>query len=181
MDRPQKMYQTDSGGFFEDDRQVLAEILSPMKRPLNLLEFGPGLSTHFFLGLGDVRVVSLESDEKWYQAALREFNGMERLELYRFENSPQLSIPEINDRCFDVAFVDAPVGMPRRRVRLPGQEGFSRFNTLCYALKHALVAVLHDARRAAERRTLTRLSSMGFRVEFHGTRRGLAVVRKENR
>jgi hypothetical protein len=180
MSRRKQVYTPQGGGFLEDDRQVLTEILAPLARPLSLLEFGPGQSTWFFLGLGDVKLVSLESDDAWYRAAVHEFRGVEHLELYRFENSPQLSIPEVDDRCFDVAFVDSPVGMPRRRIRLPGQVQLSRFNTLSYALERAPFAVLHDARRTAERRTLARLSSLGFCVEFHGTRRGLAVVRKGN-
>ncbi len=106
-----------------------------------VLEFGPGRSTEYFLNAG-CEVWSFEYQERWLRHCRRTFAGRPRLTLGRFENVPDVRLPELVGRRFDMAFVDSPTAA-HRPVAVPQ----SRLNTTLAAARYSDVILLHDVDR----------------------------------
>jgi predicted O-methyltransferase YrrM len=141
-----------------------------------ILEFGPGLSTEVFDGLG-LQVTTVEHHDKWYEVAKERFKDKPNVRVLKGEDEMPFRVPELDDaEKFDMAFVDAPQGyFPMRKVH-EGYEDCSRFNTTIFALQHAPVVFLHDAIRPLERGTLCRLKRLGYQIETIRVPLGMAKI-----
>ena len=168
-----KLYRHIEGQLSEKEYGLL---LSAAQGIGSVLEFGPGSSTWAFIEAGVPDVVSCESDPAWIESAKAQFG--ERVEIVWFDRKTMpLKIPALDGRQFDLAFVDAPLGVQSgESVEIPGHEGMSRVNSVVFALDHARRVFLHDSKREGERRTLHFVQSMGYRVKTHNTLRGIAEI-----
>ena len=168
-----KLYRRVEGQLSEEEYGLL---LNASQGVASVLEFGPGSSTWAFIEAGVSEVVSCESDPVWIESARVEFG--ERVEIVRFDREMMpLDIPALNGRQFDLAFVDAPVGVQSGdAIEIPGYEKLSRVNSVLFAVEHARRVFLHDAKRIGEKRTLEFVRRMGYRVKTHKTLRGMAEI-----
>jgi hypothetical protein len=165
------------GGIRDDDAEVLRQMVGDHNIKA-LLEFGPGFSTYLFLSAGVERVVSCEHDPIWFTKARELFASDKRVTILPYENTPVVAV-KLEGHIFDAAFVDSPKGNAKARVVLPGQEDFSRYNTLRAALIHAPLVFLHDARRPLEQATLARLAAEGLAEwDMFETTKGIARLRR---
>lgn len=160
--------------FPADDLAILQQSAEDCK---SILEFGPGVSTDAFINAGCQRIATCEHIDKWFHVAVERFKDYPQVTVYRYMNSHEVTIPGLDpSERFDIAFVDSPIGAPKNRVKIKGQEGCSRLNTLLYAMNHAYVVYLHDVYREAEQASLEYASRLGWNVNIHPTRRGLACL-----
>ncbi len=141
----------------------------------SVLEFGPGESTRAFIEAGCKRIATCEYQDVWADRARQWTREFPQVELHAYANTPTISIPSLDAEQFDLAFVDSPLGTSDRQ-KLKGQEECSRLNTTLYALTHAKIVLLHDARRPGEQNTLNRIRKMCFTVEMIDTERGIAKI-----
>lgn len=169
--RKKKFYH---GGIGFDDERELRRIVAEhnVKR---VLEFGPGVSTRIFLNAGVEHITSCEHDSKWLAIADHRYAGNDKVRVLRYQNTPEVSVSELDGQQFDLAFVDSPQGYAGARVEHVGQEGRSRLNTLRCALRHASIVVLHDALRPGEQNSLGTLIDQGVHVVTLATKKGLAI------
>ncbi len=129
-----------------------------------VLEFGPGMSTASFADAG-CEVYSLEYDEKWYVHFKKQFADVSNVHVLRFDNREQLCIPELDERRFDLGFVDSPIGALFKT--------FSRLNACEYVAQRTKTWILHDAQRTGEQQTLSHFQGQGWRVE---TNKNMGIV-----
>ena len=170
-----KLYRYIQGQLSEEEYGLL---LNAAQGVQSVLEFGPGSSTWAFIEAGVPEVVSCESDPAWIKSAQTQFGDRAEIVWFDREMMP-LKIPALNGRRFDLAFVDAPLGVQSgESVEIPGYEGLSRVNSVVFALDHARRVFLHDAKRKGEQRTLHFVQRMGYRVKTHDTLRGMAEIVK---
>jgi hypothetical protein len=142
----------------------------------SILEFGPGASTEFFLGLG-LQVTTIEHMQRWYEVAKEQFKDRPNVRVLKGEDEMPFRVEGMGSyERFDLAFVDAPQGYEPLRKAHPGYEDCSRFNTTLLALQHAPVVLLHDVVRPLERGTLNRLNRMGYKVQFIKVPYGMARI-----
>jgi hypothetical protein len=167
------LYRHIEGQLSEEEYGLLLKAAQGVQ---SVLEFGPGSSTWAFIEAGVPEVVSCESDPAWIESAQAQFG--ERVEIVWFDRKMMpLDIPALNNRQFDLAFVDAPVGAQSgKSAKIPGHETRSRINSVVFALEHARRVFLHDAKRKGEQRTLQFVQRMGYRVKTHDTLRGMAEI-----
>lgn len=147
----------------------------------NILEFGPGLSTHAFIDAECTNIVTCEHALKWYDVAVKRFEDYPQVKVLSYNNTPFVQIPQIpDDMFFDLAFVDNPVGARNKnRVYHRGQEDCARWNTLEYALNHSNLVFLHDCKRPDEQNSLKRAKQLGWKIKEYATKRGLAKLTKD--
>lgn len=139
----------------EDLKPVLSYILAYKVK--NVLEFGPGDSTEYFLAhAADVVIHSCEDNKQFAASARAKFKDVVRAFIYEYENTPAISIPELDNSKFDMGFVDGPYG-GRYRVRLPAMEECSRLNTIRYALERCPTVFVHDTKRPAEQAAIAQI------------------------
>jgi predicted O-methyltransferase YrrM len=132
-----------------------------------VLEFGPGKSTQIFLDAG-CEVWSLEHNPVWYERIRQQLGqppGLKQLLLYAFK--PELEIPGLEARRFDLAFVDGPPALL--------YQWRARLNAIEFAAARTDVILLHDANREKERDSMRVMEEKGWRWRTLPTRRGLAV------
>jgi hypothetical protein len=142
----------------------------------SILEFGPGASTEFFVGLG-LQVTTIEHMQRWYEVAKEQFKDRPNVRVLKGEDEMPFRIEGMGSyEKFDLAFVDAPQGYEPLRKAHPGYEDCSRFNTTLFALQHAPVVLLHDVVRPLERGTLNRLNRMGYKVQIIKVPYGMARI-----
>lgn len=141
-------------------------------RVRSVLEFGPGESSEAFLECG-CNVCSLEHDPKWCDALRRMLGARAGLEILLYRVEPELAIPELAGRQFDLALVDGPPSGLFRR--------FARLNTMEFAASRAGIVMLHDALRPKEQNTLMVLEEKGWQWRLLRSARGLAVGTREGR
>ena len=172
------LYRKERSIFRLEDYGALMEIV--LARGIRtVLEFGPGISTLAFIEAGVERITSLEYLPQWRKVAAQEFAQYPQVTIGAFDNAPVIDPPAIAGMSFDLAFVDSPIGEGTRRAPdFPGQEGMNRFNTVCCALKHAPIVMLHDAHRPGEQTTLKAVAAVGHKVEVINTRKGIAVIQR---
>ncbi len=139
-----------------------------------VLEFGPGTSTWAFLEAG-CQIVSLEYQDKWYRHYRREFAEHPQVTILRYDNDPELQIPELDDCKFDLAFVDSPVGKLGVLYKR-----FARINSCEYVASRTDTWILHDARREGERNTLSVFEDKGWSVEVIDKGAGMAIARRDS-
>ena len=138
----------------------------------SVLEFGPGASTWAFLEAG-CRVVSLEYQDRWYRHYRREFAANPRVTILKYDNEPELKIPELMDCEFDLAFVDSPVG----KLGILYKK-FARINSCEFVAGHTDTWMLHDARRDGERNTLSVFEDKGWNIEVIHEGAGMGIARR---
>lgn len=138
-----------------------------------VIEFGPGASTWCFLEAG-CEVCSLEYQEKWYRHYRKEFADNPHVTIIDYTNEPDLSIPELDSRTFDLGFVDSPVG----KLGVHYKQ-FARINACEYVAARTDVWMLHDARRHGERNTLSLFEDKGWTIDMIESGLGIAVVRRK--
>jgi len=143
----------------------------------HILEFGPGDSTQFMLDrVPNAIIHTCEDNYGHFVSAQRRFLSEKRVTVVHYLNELSIEIPALGAVQFDLAFVDGPYG-GKARTLIRGAEDCSRYNTLRFALARAPVAVLHDANRPAERRTVERLcDEFGYVAEFPACELGMAIV-----
>jgi hypothetical protein len=142
----------------------------------SILEFGPGASTEFFLGLG-LQVTTIEHMQRWYEVAKEQFKDRPNVRVLKGEDEVPFRVEGMGSyERFDLAFVDAPQGYQPLRKAHEGYEDCSRFNTTLLALQHAPVVLLHDVVRPLERGTLNRLNRMGYKVQIIKVPYGMARI-----
>lgn len=113
-------------------KKFIPEILNIIQ-PEDILEFGPGISTKSFLNNSSAKILSYETDSKWYKKYNEEIKNS-NLDL-RLKDS-EWDFNEIlkEDRDFDLIFID----------------GGNRFEELKFCEKNFAsdaVVLLHDAHR----------------------------------
>lgn len=118
-----------------------------------VLEFGPGYSTNF-LARHNRKVVSVEGSKEWHDRLIPALKEM-GVELHWFDPEPfKISIAGVDNRTFDLGFVDAP----------PGTESFSRCNAALYCVNCCRYIALHDTGRGGEKQTAELLKALGWQV-----------------
>ena len=122
----------------------------------SVLEFGPGASTWYFADAG-CEVVSLECDEKWYRHFKSAFKDVPNVHIVPFTNATHISVPELENRRFDFAFVDSPVGA--------SYKSHSRLNACDFVSKRTDQWMLHDSQRASERQTIDEFKAQGWHIQ----------------
>lgn len=170
-----ELYKQEHKMFPFEDYELLLHYAKGCKRTL---EFGPGFSTMAFVEAGVLRIHTCEYQLVFYQEARRKMAQHANVVVHHFDNTENIVVPGIaEDDMFDMAFVDAPVGQGKRRVLIPGQEKYSRLNTVLYALAHANTVLLHDCHRHGEQMTLKYVrEELGKRILIHDTKKGIAVI-----
>lgn len=173
-----RLYKREQSVFTFDD---YAALLGEVKRTnaKHILEFGPGNSTLAWIEAGCDSIVSLEHNPRWLAAAKDKLLGKcLNVQLLPYKNTPEIILPELNGKTFDLAFVDSPVGVDlKSATRFPGQENCSRLNTLLFAVAHSPIVLLHDAKRPGEQATLERIKDCGiYDVEMIETTKGIARI-----
>lgn len=160
---------------FVDYAALLEECRAVKAR--TILEFGPGTSTLALVESGAERVVTCEYQDRWMDSARQLLKAYSHVSLHHFSNEIEVRVDGLSRKCFDLAFVDSPLGIEARsHTPIPGQEGCSRLNTLLYAIERAPVVLFHDARREGEMRSLQRIIDMGHIVEMIETPKGIARI-----
>jgi hypothetical protein len=135
----------------------------------NILEFGPGVSTYAFLE-NNCDVYTFEHHPKWFNSNRREFESFDNVHVLKYEARNEiLSLPQIEGKSFDLAFVDAP----------PGRRDMSRFNVCSAVTKYTDVFILHDCARAGERATLNVFERKGWKTEIVASDRGFGICYKK--
>ena len=134
---------------FEDYESLLT--VTERLKPINVLEFGPGGSTLAMLEGGAVMVDSCEDDQEYLAIFRKRIQAQhaDRVMIHRFTQAEVLSIPAINRRRFDMAFIDGPKSTEKRRAAIR------------FAQERCDVVFCHDAEN------LTKL--FGFKFEMTGT------------
>lgn len=98
-------------------------------RPRRVLEFGPGSSTLALIEGGAQRVDSCEDDPHWldvYRERLQaKYPEIVRIRGYHF--GEPLTIPAVDSRHYDLAFIDGPRETPRRPAAIEYACARSRF------------------------------------------------------
>ena len=170
----------------EDYGALIAE--AQRLQPKRVLEFGPGYSTYAWIEAGVPEIVSVEHIDDWREEKRAQFAEFPNVSVQPFWNEAPVARLGQDAGEFDLAFVDSPRGGHNKgRARLPGQQDCSRLNTLMCALKHAPIALLHDATRVDERHSLRRAELAGHKVEWfpvpsNGRTYGIArVIRDGNK
>jgi hypothetical protein len=163
-----------------EDYDLIVSIVSSLKCKV-ALEFGPGATTLALLDAGVETVDTYEHNQLWFdraQHSLRTFRDQQRVFVHMYKNDAKIHLPSSPRIMFDVAIVDSPVGVSKRRHEFPGQEGCARLNTLRYACEHARVVLLHDAHRMGEINSLNRVESEGLTQDITvvSTLKGLAII-----
>lgn len=173
-----KLYKEQKHTFSFIDYGMLLKEAAGVK---SALEFGPGISTLALIEAGVEKIVTLEHDPKWFDAAVAQFKDYPQVSVRTYKDEPVVEADVEGE--FDIAFVDSPKGFVHvvrnvegTRKRHPGQEDCSRLNTCLFALKHAPIVYLHDACRPLERGTLGRLNQMGHKFEFTPGWAGMAKI-----
>lgn len=171
-----RLYRDERSVFGFDDYGAL---ISEVKRldANRVLEFGPGLSTLALVEAGCGDIITLEYQARWRTAAKNRLWQHKTVKILPYENSPEISIPDLEKSRFDMIFVDSPIGtdLPTA-TRFRGQENCSRFNTVSWSLRHAPVVLLHDAKRPGEERTLARIIGKVSHIEIINTAKGIARI-----
>lgn len=120
-------------------------------QPATALEFGPGGSTLALIEGGASEIHTCEDDADWAEVyrtrVASRYPGIVRL--HRYEPRDPLSIPALDHKRFDLAFIDGPKRTPTREPAIR------------YAQARADVVLCHDAE------TMARL--FGMRFEMIGT------------
>ncbi len=124
----------------------------------SVLEFGPGRSTLMFVAAG-CEVWTAECNAYWLQYYQQLFAGEPAIHMIPFENVPIVSIPEMEGRRFELAFVDSPAGHEFP----PGMS--PRLNACEFAAQHANQLLLHDAERPGELATIRRMQEAGWKID----------------
>ncbi|QDT40358.1 Glycosyl transferase family 2 [Gimesia alba] len=126
-----------------------------------VLEFGPGASTWAFLQAG-CEVISLEYQEKWYQHYCKIFEDQPQVQILKFDNQPELHIPELENKIFDFGFIDSPEGTLGKHYKK-----FSRLNSCEIVATKTPLWMLHDANRPGEKDTLAVFIERGWQKNSH--------------
>jgi hypothetical protein len=164
-----------AGGIMDDDAAMLRKMVKDHNIK-SVLEFGPGYSTQVFLNAGVERITACEHEPRWRETARKLYANEKRVTILPYANTP-IVVVNLEGQTFDAAFVDSPQGYAKARVVHPGQEGVSRYNTLCAALVHAPIVFLHDAKRSLEQAALARIAAEGRGTfEMLNTSKGIARV-----
>lgn len=147
-------------------------------KPTSMLEFGPGVSTVALLEAGCDKIVTCEYDRRWLARMRRKLGRYRNVKVVHYYNRVDRVVPTIgDDEMFDAAFVDSPIGQGGRRVRFEGDGDKSRLHTTDFALLHASVVFLHDAKREGEQRTLEEIDRRGgFKIDIIDTPKGIARI-----
>ena len=169
-----KNFKYNAGGPTQEEYEIL---FNAAKGKQSVLEFGPGASTWAFIDANVPKIVSCEFKKKWYQKAEKEFK--KRIQLLHFEPTQMpLQIPELENTQFDLVFVDSPPGVQTKHaIHIPNYEGFSRINTLLFALGCSDTIFLHDVHREGEQASLQLVKRLGYHVKIHDTVKGIAEIK----
>ena len=136
-----------------------------------VLEIGPGASTWYLADAG-CEVWSVESDREWYEHYRQEFADVPNVHVLYYVANGELTIPETDDRRFDMAFVDAPPGHNYHKC--------ARINSALYAAHHSDMWILHDTRRKGEQSTVSVFEDLGWSVESIPARAGLTIFTRKS-
>lgn len=133
----------------------------------HVIEYGPGVSTLAFLSAG-CDVVSIEENRKCFETMQRTLTGAKCALVFGFP--PEImNHPAILNCSFDLAFVDGPAA----------KGALPRLKSVQSAMSRSPVVMLHDAHRPGERATIAEVTkSGGWTVEWHPSKRGIAILRK---
>lgn len=161
---------------FEDYAILIGE--AKRTNAKRILEFGPGNSTLAWIEAGCDSIVSLEHNARWMETAKTKLGQYLNVQLKFYKNTPEITLPELNGKTFDLAFVDSPPGVDLKSgTRFSGQENCSRLNTLLFAVAHSPIVLLHDAKRPGEQATLERVRDCGiYDVEMLNSAKGIARI-----
>lgn len=119
-------------------------------KPKTALEFGPGGSTLAIVEGGATSVDTCEDDPAWAKVCReRVASRSPAIRLHQFTNDEPISIPALDGRRFDLAFIDGPKRTPTRAA------------AIAYAQARADVVLCHDVE------TMAKL--FGLRFEVVGT------------
>ena len=170
-----KNFKYNAAGPTQEEYEI---IYNTAKGKQSVLEFGPGASTWAFIDAGVLDIVSCENNDRYFEIAKGKFK--DRVTLVKFDAGQfPLKIPEIDDREFDLVLVDAPIGaQAKQTIVIPDWEGYSRINSLIYALGKSDHIFLHDAHREGEQNSLEVVRRLGYNVKIHNTMKGLAEITK---
>jgi predicted O-methyltransferase YrrM len=136
---------------FADYEQLLA--LMQRFRPRTVLEFGPGWSTLALVEGGAEVIDTCEDDTGWYRTQQERLRAHQVVNLHLYQHDDVLTIPAVDFRRYDLAFVDGPRDTPRRPVEI------------AFAAARSRVVATHDATSAPVRDALERLGAAGWAVE----------------
>lgn len=161
----------DSGSIRPEEYLYLVEFI---KRNgfKSILEFGPGVSTYAFLE-NNCDVYTFEHNPMWFNSYRREFVNFDNVHVSEYDaENETLYLPQIKEKTFDMAFIDAP----------PGGRDLARLKTCSAASKYTGVFILHDCGRADEKAILNVFERKGWKSEIVSFGRGFGICcRKEVR
>jgi hypothetical protein len=92
-------------------------VLTVMERlhPESVLEFGPGSSTLALIEGGAEKIDTCEDDPKWFSVYHQRLElKFPQVHLVAYSWAEPLRIAEIDDRRYDMALIDGPLGTERR-------------------------------------------------------------------
>jgi hypothetical protein len=121
---------------------------------INILEFGPGVSTFAFLE-NNCKIWSLEYNDEW----LEKFSGIVKspaVKMYKFDNKPYISVGKVDNMSFDLGFIDSPTG--------GCFINYCRLSSALYASYRCKYIIIHDADRKGEKNTISVLREMGWKT-----------------
>lgn len=124
----------------------------------SILEFGPGRSTLMFVAAG-CEVWTAECNAYWLTHYQQLFANEPVIHVIPYENVPSVSIPELEGRRFELAFIDSPAGHESP----PGMS--SRLNACEFGAQHTDRLLLHDAERPGEQATIHRMQETGWKID----------------
>lgn len=171
-----RLYKHERSVFsFDDYGALISEIRRVAAK--KVLEFGPGISTLALVEAGCSEITTLEYQARWMAIAKDRLRFYPKVHLMPYENTAEIKVPTLDEKSFDLIFVDSPIGsdLPTAS-RIAGQENCSRLNTVLWSIARAPIVLLHDAKRPGEGRTLARIVGKVSHIEMINTAKGIARI-----
>jgi hypothetical protein len=132
MRPPFALYPEAHAWWSVDDYAALLDLVRRLQ-PKTVLEFGPGGSTLALVEGGAQRVDTCENDPEWlahYQARLDPHRQI--VTFHAYAHTESLTIPALDDRRFDLGFIDGP------------RNTETRWSAIQYALARCTWVACHD-------------------------------------
>jgi hypothetical protein len=106
--RFKEMFKKNSGVSSFNSFESFMEQIMRILAPINILEFGPGISTRCFLKYSNANIVSFETNDKWFKKYFNEFKNSDRVTLIKKKENWNLNeIFQIGDIKYNFILVDA--------------------------------------------------------------------------